>query len=106
MNSFARLNRIGMESNATKDKVRYLREKYNLGYDMQPKEQKMSVSEMICKLESHGLIVQRLEHDNGTLHVDGYHPPHCKGLPDWLYDCPGWGVSSCGASRVFMFKVG
>ena len=32
---------MGMEANATKDKVRYLREKYNLGYDMQPKENKM-----------------------------------------------------------------
>ena len=44
MNSFGRLNRIGMEANATKDKVRYLREKYNLGYDMQPKEKKMTLN--------------------------------------------------------------
>jgi hypothetical protein len=66
----------------------------------------MSVSEMIVRLQSEGMIVSRVPNDDRTLHVDGYHPPHSKGLPDWLYGCPGWGVSSCGFARVFMFKVG
>ena len=47
MNSFGRLNQIGMDANATKDKVRYLREKYNLGYDMQPKGKKMETTVLI-----------------------------------------------------------
>lgn len=66
----------------------------------------MSVSEMIVRLESAGMIVSRVPNDDRMLHVDGYHPPHSKGLPDWIYDCGGWGVSSCGFARVFMFKVG
>jgi hypothetical protein len=66
----------------------------------------MNISEMIVKLTSHGLIVQRLPNDNGMLHVDGYHGADGKGLPDWIYDCPKWGVSSCGFGRVFMFRVG
>jgi hypothetical protein len=66
----------------------------------------MSVSEMIVRLQSEGMIVSRIPNDSRTLHVDGYHPPHAKGLPDWIYGCPGWGVSSCGFARVFIFKVG
>jgi len=66
----------------------------------------MNISEMICKLESYGMIVQRVPNQPNTLHVDGYHPPHSKGLPDWIWECPGWGVSSCGMSRVFLFRVG
>lgn len=66
----------------------------------------MNMSAMIVSLESFGLNVQRVPNDPHTLHVDGYHNPHSKGLPDWIYNCPGWGVSSCGFGRVFMFKVG
>ena len=65
----------------------------------------MSVSEMIVRLESYGLNVQRIQ-DPNTLHVDGYFHPQSKGLPDWIWNCPGWGVSSCGIGRVFMYKVG
>jgi hypothetical protein len=65
----------------------------------------MSVSEMITRLESYGMKVSVVNNPQ-TLHVDGYHHPQSKGLPDWIYDCPGWGVSSCGFARVFMFKMG
>ena len=65
----------------------------------------MNISEMIVKLTSHGLIVQRLPNDNVTLHVDGYHGADAKGLPDWIYDMKGWAVSSCGFGRVFMSKM-
>ncbi len=67
---------------------------------------KMSISEMIVKLQSDGMVVCRVPNDSRTLHVDGYHVPHSKGLPDWIWRCHGWGVSSCGFGRVFMFKVG
>ena len=77
-----------------------------LGLDSKHKGKKMSVSEMIVRLQSEGVIVQRVPNDDRMLHVDGYHPPHCKGLPDWIWGCPGWGVSSCGFARVFMFKAG
>lgn len=56
MNSFGRLNRIGMESNATKHKVRYLREKYNLGYDMKPKRKVI--------VEDENMIAARKEIEN------------------------------------------
>lgn len=65
----------------------------------------MSISEMIVRLEESGCTVQRIPGDNRTLHVDGYHHPQSKGLPDWLWDCPGWGVSSCGWGRAFLFKA-
>ena len=65
----------------------------------------MSVSEMICKLESYGMYVSRVQNHPNLLHVDGYHPSHSKGLPSWIYDCPNWGVSSCGFGRVFMFTA-
>ena len=66
----------------------------------------MSVSEMIVALESYGLSVQKVPNNPDTLHVDGYFHPQSKGLPDWIWDCPDWAVSSCGISRVFMYKVG
>ena len=65
----------------------------------------MSISEMIVRLEADGCFVQRVPNDPNTIHVDGYHPPQSKGLPPWIWDCPNWGVSSCGISRVFMHKV-
>lgn len=65
----------------------------------------MSVSEMIVRLESYGLSVQKVPNHPNTLHVDGYHHPQSKGLPDWIWDCPNWGVSSCGFGRVFMHKA-
>jgi hypothetical protein len=64
----------------------------------------MNIHEMICKLENEGLKISVMN-DPYTLHVDGYHPPQSKGLPDWLWNCKGWGVSSCGFARVFMFKM-
>ncbi len=66
----------------------------------------MSISEMIVKLESFGIIVQRVPNDDRMLHADGYHGPNGKGLPDWIWDCPQWGVSSCGFGRVFLTRVG
>jgi len=65
----------------------------------------MTVSEMIIKLESNGLSVSKVPEDILTLHVDGYLSPNGRGLPDWIYSCPGWGVSSCGFGRVFLFKM-
>lgn len=51
----------------------------------------MTVSEMIIKLESNGLSVSKVPEDTSTLHVDGYLSPNGRGLPDWIYSCPGWG---------------
>lgn len=66
----------------------------------------MTISEMIVKLEESGCYVQRVPNNPNMIHVDGYHPPKSRGLPDWIWNCPKWGVSSCGIARVFMFRVG
>ena len=63
MNNFGRLNRMGMEANATKDKVRYLREKYNLGYDMQPKENKMKTGRYVYAMRNDGREFIGMIHD-------------------------------------------
>lgn len=65
----------------------------------------MNMSELISKLMSEGCVVQHVPNDPNLIHVDGYHPPECKGLPDWIWHCAGWAVSTCGFSRVFMFKL-
>jgi hypothetical protein len=70
------------------------------------REKKMNISEMIVRLTSDGMVVSRVPDCGDTLHVDGYHGANGKGLPDWIYSCPKWGVSSCGFGRVFMFRVG
>lgn len=64
----------------------------------------MSISEMIVKLQEYGCFVQRVEHDTNMLHVDGDCLPNARGLPEWIYGCHGWGVSSCGWARVFLHK--
>lgn len=64
MNSFGRLNQIGIDANTTKDKVRYLREKYNLGYDMQPKEKKMETLVLIV-VKGKYKVYQEKKYPNG-----------------------------------------
>ena len=66
----------------------------------------MTISEMIVKLQEYDCVVQRVPGDANLLHVDGDCLPHAKGLPDWIWDCPNWGVSSCGWARVFLHRVG
>ena len=66
----------------------------------------LTVDDMIERLRSDGMIVSRVPNDDRTLHVDGYHPPHSRGLPDYIWRCNGWNVSTCGFARVFMFRVG
>jgi hypothetical protein len=67
---------------------------------------KMTISEMIVRLESEGITVQRIPNQPNMLHVDGYHCSSDKGLPPWIWGSPGWGISSCGFGRVFMFRAG
>jgi len=66
----------------------------------------MTISEMIVRLESEGITVQRISNQPNMLHVDGYHCSSDKGLPPWIWGSPGWGISSCGFGRVFMFRAG
>jgi len=51
----------------------------------------MSVSEMIVRLQSEGMIVSRVPNDDRTLHVDGYHPPILRGCPIGSTDAPDGG---------------
>jgi hypothetical protein len=59
----------------------------------------MNTTAMICYLESMGCIVSTLGND--TFHIE-----HSRGLPDCLWNLPGWVVSSsCGYGRAFLMKV-
>lgn len=67
---------------------------------------KMTKAELIAELESCYCIVNKMPNDDRTLHVDGYHHHKSKGLPDWLWQCKGWIVSSsCGFGRVFIMMA-
>lgn len=59
---------------------------------------------MIVKLEQSDCFVQRVPNNPDMLHVDGDCLPNSNGLPPWIWESKGWTVSTCGLSRVFMFK--
>jgi hypothetical protein len=65
----------------------------------------MDTTMMIQALENAGCNVQKVPGDNRTLHVDGYFHPESKGLPEWLWHCEGWYLSTCGCGRAFVTKV-
>ena len=65
----------------------------------------LTVDDMIERLRADGMIVSIVPNDPNMIHVDGY-TEHTKSLPDYIWQCSGWSVSTCGFARVFMFRAG
>ena len=60
----------------------------------------MNVSEMVSYLKNVGLYVTNVPNHPYSLHVES-----SREMPDFIWELPGWIVSTCGIGRVFLTKV-